>query len=180
MSVCIRVFDGPRGRRGTYTVGELGGSKGGVEVGEYLHLLLAVDFSAEMEHVIGRARRLRDLHRARLSLVHVVEHLPMAYSGDLALPEDFSLEEELLDIATRRMEELGERLGVPSEDRHVVAGTTTKEILRVAETQAVDLILVGSHGRHGLAMLLGSTANSVLHHARCDVLAVRIPEGHGP
>ena len=37
-----------------------------------------------------------------------------------------------------------------------------------------DLIVVGSHGRHGLALLLGSTANDVLHGAPCDVLAVRL------
>lgn len=140
----------------------------------YRHLLLAVDFSAETESLVNRALALRDACRARLSLVHVVEYLPMAYSGDLALPEDFSLEDELLEIAQRRMLELGDRLGIPLPDRHVVAGTTTREIPRVAEDQGVDLILVGSHGRHGLAMLLGSTANSVLHHARCDVLAVRI------
>ena len=35
-------------------------------------------------------------------------------------------------------------------------------------------LVVGSHGRHGLALLLGSTANAVLHGAPCDVLAVRI------
>lgn len=141
----------------------------------YRHLLLAVDFSAETESLVNRALALRDACGARLSLVHVVEYLPMAYSGDLALPEDFSLEDELLEIARRRMLELGERLGVAPADRHVVMGTTTREIPRVAEEQGVDLILVGSHGRHGLAMLLGSTANSVLHHARRDVLAVRIP-----
>ncbi|WP_292363901.1 universal stress protein, partial [Methylophaga sp. UBA1464] len=37
-----------------------------------------------------------------------------------------------------------------------------------------DLIVVGSHGRKGIKMLLGSTANAILHHARCDVLAVRL------
>jgi len=50
------------------------------------------------------------------------------------------------------------------------------EIIKIAEENNVDLIIVGSHGRHGLALLLGSTANGVLHHAKCDVLAVRIKD----
>jgi len=100
--------------------------------------------------------------------------MPMAYAGDLALPDDFSLEEELVEIARKRMSALGERLGVAEADRHVVMGSTYKQILRVAQEQGADLIVLGSHGRHGLAVLLGSTANAVLHHAGCDVLAVRI------
>ena len=46
-----------------------------------------------------------------------------------------------------------------------------------SRTSAVDLIVVGSHGRHGLALLLGSTADAVLHHAKCDVMAVRLQDG---
>ncbi|WP_313899138.1 universal stress protein [Leclercia adecarboxylata] len=45
---------------------------------------------------------------------------------------------------------------------------------RLAKKQGCDLIVVGSHGRHGLALLLGSTANDILHGAPCDVLAVRL------
>ena len=44
----------------------------------------------------------------------------------------------------------------------------------MAEELGTDLIVVGSHGRHGLALLMGSTANGVLHGANCDVLAVRV------
>lgn len=55
-------------------------------------------------------------------------------------------------------------------------GSPKLEIVRVAEERQVDLIVVGSHGRHGLALLLGSTANGVLHHAKCDVLAVRLAD----
>ena len=55
-------------------------------------------------------------------------------------------------------------------------GSTAKEILRIVQEQGLDLIVLGSHGRHGVAMLLGSTANAVLHHAECDLLAVRITE----
>jgi universal stress protein A len=58
----------------------------------------------------------------------------------------------------------------------VVQGNTRREILRVAEENGVDLIVLGSHGRQGIQLLLGSTANAVLHGAPCDVLAVRVKD----
>jgi universal stress protein A len=140
----------------------------------YRHLLLAVDFAPETESVIARAQQLRDQYAARLSLLHVVEYLPMAYSGDLVMPEDFDLERELVEVAKRQMELLGRRLGVPSAGCHIETGGTGRTILRIAEELGVDLIVLGSHGRHGLAALLGSTARTVLNGASCDVLAVRI------
>ncbi len=143
---------------------------------DYKYLLAAVDLSVESDQVAQRAVALRDKCGAKLSLMHVVEYVPMAYSGDLALPDDFNLEQELLEVARRRMAELGERLGVAETDQYVVLGSTAKEILRIVQEQGMDLIVLGSHGRHGLAMLLGSTANAVLHHAMCDLLAVRISE----
>jgi universal stress protein A len=53
-------------------------------------------------------------------------------------------------------------------------GQPRQEIHGLAKEQHCDLIVVGSHGRHGLALLLGSTANDILHGASCDVLAVRL------
>jgi universal stress protein A len=98
----------------------------------------------------------------------------MSYSGDLALPDDFDLERELLDVAGKQMDLLGTRLGVPQVDCHIESGGTGRTILRIAEEISADLIVLGSHGRHGLAILLGSTARTVLNDAPCDVLAVRI------
>jgi universal stress protein A len=143
---------------------------------DYRHLLVAVDFAAETDQVVDRAVLLRDKCGARLSLVHVVEYVPMAYSGDLALPDDFNLEQELLDAARKRMAELGERLGIAEADRYVTLGSTPKEILRIVQEHQVDIVVVGSHGQHGIALLLGSTAGSILHHAECDLLAVRITQ----
>jgi universal stress protein A len=140
----------------------------------YNHLLLAVDFSPETESVLARAEQLRDQCEVRLSLLHVVEYLPMAYSGDLVLPDDFDLEQELLEVAKKQMAVVGNRMLIAEDDRHIEIGGTGHTILRVAEELGVDLIVVGSHGRHGLAALLGSTARTVLHGAKCDVLAVRI------
>ena len=94
----------------------------------------------------------------------------MSYSGDLVLPDDFDLEQELLEVAKKQMAALGERMGVGAENRHIELGTTGRTILRFASDLDVDLIILGSHGRHGLAVLLGSTARSVLNGASCDVL----------
>jgi len=63
---------------------------------------------------------------------------------------------------------------ITSSQCHLVYGQPRQEIHRLADEQDCDLIVVGSHGRHGLALLLGSTANDVLHGAPCDVLAVRL------
>jgi universal stress protein A len=147
-----------------------------MSVADYKHLLLAVDFAPETEHVVVRAGQLREQCGSRLSLLHVVEYLPMAYSGDLVLPDDFDLEQELLEVAKKQMAVVGDRLGVPEDDRHIEIGGTGHTILRVAEEIGADLIVLGSHGRHGLAVLLGSTARSVLNGAKCDVLAVRLKE----
>jgi universal stress protein A len=76
--------------------------------------------------------------------------------------------------AKTRLAKLAEKLYVPKDRLWLEMGSPKIEIIRVAKENKVDLIVVGSHGRHGLALILGSTANGVLHHANCDVLAVRL------
>jgi universal stress protein A len=150
---------------------------------EYKHLLLALDFAPDAEPVIERAQRLRGLYGARLSLVHVldyvphsVELMPMSYTGDLVLPEDFELENRLIEVARTHMDELGERMGVPPGDRHIQIGPIGHAIQATAEELGADLVILGSHGRHGLKALLGSTVKSVVQGLACDLLCVRIGE----
>ena len=51
--------------------------------------------------------------------------------------------------------------------------------MRVAREGAFDLIVIGSHERHGLSILVNLTEDTVLHNAPCDVLAVRLVHGSG-
>jgi universal stress protein A len=150
---------------------------------DYKHLLLAVDFALDAEPVIERALQLRTSQGARLSLVHVLEYvpqtvelIPMSYAGDMALPEAFDLEGQLIEVARGQMDALGERLGVPPEDRHIQVGPTGHAIQATAEELGADLVILGSHGRHGLKALLGSTVKSVVRGLGCDLLCVRISE----
>lgn len=141
----------------------------------YKHILLAADFSEHGEAVAERAKDLAEKYQAKLSIVHVMDNLLItdaAYGS--TIPFDLDLTAELMAAAKKRLANLADKLNIAEDCRWMETGSPKLEIIRVAEENNVDLIVVGSHGRHGFALLLGSTANGVLHHAQCDVLAVRL------
>ncbi|MDD1605656.1 MAG: universal stress protein [Methylococcaceae bacterium] len=143
----------------------------------YKHILLAVDFFEQCETVINRAKELADRYQAKLSIIHVVDSLPITDAGYGAdIPFNLDLTAELMEGARKRLAELAQKLAVTTDCQWLEMGSPKTEIIRVAQENGVDLIVVGSHGRHGLALLLGSTANGVLHYAPCDVLAVRLQD----
>ena len=106
--------------------------------------------------------------------MHIIEPMAMAFGGDV--PMDLTLiQQQQFEQAKTSLAKLAEQYPDISEDqRHLIFGQPRQEIHRLATEHECDLIVVGSHGRHGLALLLGSTANDVLHGAPCDVLAVRL------
>jgi len=142
---------------------------------DYQHILLAVDFSEQAHYVAEKARSLADKYQARLSIVHVLDNIPMPdtnYGTVIPLEEDS--QDKLLEAEKTKFMRLGDQLTVDFVNRWLLWGIPKQEIIHIAEQEKVDLIVVGSHGRQGLALLLGSTANSILHYAKCDVLAVRL------
>lgn len=139
----------------------------------YHRIMLAVDLTEESRPVAERALALASASGAELHVVHVIEPLSLAYGGDV--PMDLSaIQDQIHEQARSHLAEFAEEIGVAESRRHLIFGRPENEIQRTAEAQKADLIVVGSHGRHGLALLLGSTANGVLHGAPCDVLAVRV------
>lgn len=139
----------------------------------YKHILFATDLSDDTEYLISKVRAMRSLTNAKLSIIHVVEPLP-GYSYAYLGIED--IEGQLINDAKTGISKLGEQLSVTPDQQFVEVGPTKSKILSIAETAGVDLIICGSHGRHGLSLLVGSTANAILHGAKCDVLTVRLPE----
>jgi universal stress protein A len=142
-------------------------------MGAYSRILLAVDLTEDCRHVAKRATAIADQSDAELHIIHVIEPLSLAYGGDI--PMDLSsVQDQIHEQAKSHLAEFSSEIGIPEQRRHLVIGRPDSEIHRIASEEGVDVIVVGSHGRHGLALLLGSTANGVLHGARCDVLAVRV------
>jgi universal stress protein A len=144
---------------------------------DYQHILLAADFSDQDAHVAHKAKYLAAQTGARLSLIHVLDNIPMPDTpyGTL-IPLEIDTSYPMLEAEKHILNEMGNTLNIDPASRWLVWGEPKQEITRIAEQENVDLIVVGSHGRHGLALLLGSTANGVLHYAKCDVLAVRLQD----
>lgn len=145
---------------------------------DYKKILVAVDFSSHSDKVLEQACRMARDHHAELLLVHIVEYLPPMAMGDEALLTNVWLvdEQQLLESARTTMKDFVAKIQDIEVTTRVVSGNTRLELESIAEDQSVDLIVAGTHGRHGLARLLGSTATSLVHHANCDLLLVRLKE----
>lgn len=141
---------------------------------EYTNILVAIDLSEDSRKVLMRAKEIAARNKqAKLSVVHTLEPLGFAYGGDI--PMDLtSIQDQLDSHARARLAELLEGIDIPEENQHILVGMPDTETHRLANEQDIDLIVVGSHGRHGFQLLLGSVSTGVLRGSPCDVLAVRV------
>ena len=143
----------------------------------YQKLLVAVDLSSESELVLQKARRIAALD-AEIHLVYVQEPMDNVYVGIVPQSAAYSglgdLEAQLGEELKQKLAVLGESFNLSPTHLHILNGSPAHEIHRFAKENGVDLIVIGTHGQKGLQLLLGSTANAVLHGAGCDVLSVRV------
>ncbi|MFQ5488912.1 MAG: universal stress protein [Gammaproteobacteria bacterium] len=144
----------------------------------YARILVAVDFSSAAGTVGRQALELARRHDGELLLLHVVDYLPPLGFADDFTPSPALLvdEQELLKQGKISLKKYADKMDLSGARQLTVLGAPKQEIVRIAAEEHCGLIVIGSHGRHGLARLLGSTARGVLNDAPCDVLAVRIKE----
>ena len=139
----------------------------------YKKLLVLLDLSQDSEQVAIAGRDMAAHSNASMIMLHVVEFVPVEPLGESLMPVP-EIEDELINRSRERLGAFITRLGLTNATGRVEAGNTKSEILRVAKEEQVDLIVLGSHERHGLAILVNFTEDTVLHAAHCDVLAVRL------
>lgn len=139
----------------------------------YSKVLVAVDLTDHSEMVVRRAMEIAAAFGAEISLLHVVEYIPVEPMGEALLPA-VDIEDELAQGARRRLEDLAKRTGLEDAERRVETGTIKAEVVRVAGEWQADLVVLGSKERHGVAVMLNLTEDTILHAAPCDVLAVRV------
>jgi universal stress protein A len=143
---------------------------------KYERILLAVDLKAEDDAPVSeKAMAIAKSTGAEVSVVHVVEPIynygiPPGTEGKFD-----QWEKELETSAKSQLKKIGEKLSIPTNRQYMGVGQIKQQILRTAEMMNADLIVLGTHSRHGLnKLIMGDTAEDMLQSAKCDVLAVHI------
>lgn len=142
----------------------------------YQHILVAIDLHPTCDEIIlKRAHELAKMNNATLSAIHAVEHIN-AYGVAQAYPAVIDLEGEMRVEAKKQLAQLSSKFSIPADRQYVEVGSPKVVILDKLKQLKSDLIILGSHGRHGIGVLFGSTASAVIHHLTCDALVVKIPD----
>ncbi len=145
----------------------------------YANILVAIDLSSESEAILNRASEVAG-EKSKLHLVYVQEPMDSVYMGVVPYGPVFvgmdEMEDKLRDELDKKLNGYGDQFGVDADARYFLSGSPAREVRQFADDHDMDLIVLGTHGQKGMQLLLGATANSVLHGACCDVLAVRIYE----
>src|ERR1700730_3230095 len=139
-------------------------------------ILVAVDLTESSFTIAERGRALAAALGSDLEILHVVEPPPVVapMPPDAVTPAIIKTQEELIEAAQKHVANLAGEPGSKQARWRIDVGSAKVELLRVAREFHVDLIILGNHGRHGLAFISGPTEDAVLHSAPCDVLAVRV------
>ena len=140
---------------------------------DYQNILVAVDLSADSGTVCARSVRLAEAYGAAVHLLHVVEYIPVEPMGEALLPS-VEVSDDLVASANSRLEALANEHGLGEVPRQVRVGNIKAEVVQYAEEIGADLVVLGSRERHGLAILVNYTEDTILHAAPCDVLAIRV------
>ena len=135
----------------------------------YKRILIATDLSPQGKKTLQHALEMAKASKAEVYLIHVLEHSPMSYGGEFSIPMDPNVEQTIEHQASTLLQQLAEKYGF--DDQHVTLanGSVKIEVIKKATEIKADLIVVGSHGGGAMGVLLGSRANAILHHAKCDV-----------
>ena len=143
----------------------------------YKTILAAVDTTDEAEDVLEVAREIAEERGAKISAVTVIRPIADFYVNLYSMLDaspDAGIEALATERTTAWLTDLAKRYGIDAGAVKVIVGTPAVEIRHLAKKIGADLIVLGTHGRQGLGLMLGSTASAVLHGAPCDVLAVKV------
>lgn len=144
-------------------------------MGDYQNILLAADLSDTCAAPAKQAIHLAARFGARLTVLYVLQHFPEDMPVAQIPPETADPQAYLTRLARDRLTDLCASHGLPDAHIEIIISphSAKREVIDYAEHHGIDLIIVGSHGQHGVLGALGSTASGILHAATIDVLAVR-------
>lgn len=136
----------------------------------YQKILVSINVYEDFNHIINSAIAFAHKNKAKVDVItfidNAAEFVPSAIDFQKALEEN----------AKEKLTSIKDKFKNLEASFTILEGNPNREIPDYAEQNGHDLIILGSHGKHGLNLLLGSTANAVLNRAKCDVLTIRIDD----
>lgn len=141
-------------------------------------ILVPVDFSEPSEHAVAMAEKMASVLGAELHLLHVYQ-LPAYTLPDGALLAGPDITAQIMDESKKSLDRMvrgSTERGIPAQ-AHLAEGLPHKEIEKAAEALGATLLVIGTHGRTGIAhLLIGSVAERVVRASKIPVLTVRPPK----
>ncbi len=143
----------------------------------YSNVILSIDLDDDIEYLYEKAKSILKTD-GQLKLLHVMHPIESVYFGtpvyDSVVVNSKSFEQDVIKYKKQQLQAVSEKFDLDPEKVILKTGKPSYEIKKYAKENNCDLIVIGSHGKKGFELLLGSTANAVLHGASCDVLAVKV------
>ena len=143
----------------------------------YKTIVVAVDFSSNPAIVIEKAVDVGKSMNAEIHLVHVMDDHSHFYDV-IKFPS--MLDVDFVEVRQRHydhLKNLGAQYHINEANCHLLTTGDDKGFVDLAHKIDADLVVAGSHGRHGISLLImGSMADNLLHHSDIDLLAVRVPK----
>ena len=138
---------------------------------DYNTVLVPVDVFSDYSQILAKAMRVASEPK-NVHLLYVAFPQTNVEPYGLFLERDYS--QDVQEQAMTKLKDIAAINNIPDTNVNVEIGSPADEIHHLAEKLNADLIVIGTHGQSGLRLLLGSTANAVLHGVKRDVLAVKI------
>ncbi len=142
-------------------------------------ILFPTDFSEGSFHALPFAVDLSKHYNSKLYILHVIYDVAKATNSHIPHVSSDELYKEMSAWAQGEIESccIEEIRGLPNVEKVVLKGIPYEEVIKFAEKQKIDMIVMGTYGRKGLErFLFGSTAERVVRRAPCPVMTVRVSE----
>lgn len=145
---------------------------------DYTHILAATDLSPQAQTAAEKAAAIADAYKTKLTLFHVIERFPVDRENEFITPENRDPMGYQINLRREALNSIANAIEYPSVNQEVITtnGSASMAVPDYAKEHDADLMVIGSQANYGVKVLLGATADGIVHRAKCDVLVVHSGE----